>query len=404
MRILFVVHQFFPFFYTGVERATLNLAAQFRRMGHSTAVLSVSPPEPKAGTGKNDYVYEGTQVIACKPRRSVHPMQDFDPDPRAESIIDSLLEEWQPDIVHIMHPRYLPETRAVAARNGIPVFIHLHDYWFVCPRFTLMHSDGGLCIGAQDGVSCERFCGFPHQVAGARMRWARRELALADGVFFPSRFLGEIFASQQFDIRGWHLVPIGVDYANLPLRRSCCPGDGGRVLPKARFLGTLLPHKGPHILVEAVCKVPQMPWQFVIHGSEFHEIEYGKNLRAQGKTDSRIYFAESYDYSDLKDLLADTEFAMVPSLWYENFPIAAAMAIAADVPVIASNLGGMREMVEHYKAGFLFPAGDSSALAGLLGDLAGNPSRLQEVRLQMRRPPSLEEEAYQIEMVYRDFR
>ncbi|MDA3936402.1 MAG: glycosyltransferase, partial [Actinomycetota bacterium] len=121
MRITYCVHQFFPFFYTGTERVTLNLAKQMQRMGHSVQVLSY-------GTGDNpadyapltprvnwrEYSHEGVPVVSL-----LHTMQPegFGFAAQNDAIQEAsteLLRRYSTDVVHVMHPMRIPSAAQVA--------------------------------------------------------------------------------------------------------------------------------------------------------------------------------------------------------------------------------------------------------------------------------------------------
>jgi len=93
---------------------------------------------------------------------------------------------------------------------------------------------------------------------------------------------------------------------------------------------------------------------------------------------------------------------VIPSLWYENYPIAAANAVAAGVPVIVSETGGLKELVDDFNAGFVFELGDGRALADLLVRLVEDRDLLRVTRKEMLYPPSVEEKAYALEEIYND--
>lgn len=73
---------------------------------------------------------------------------------------------------------------------------------------------------------------------------------------------------------------------------------------------------------------------------------------------------------DIPAVLKAMDIAVVPTLGFESFSLAAVEAMAMQVPVIASRLGGLAEMIEDGRTGFLYPAGDLASLTGLLRRLA----------------------------------
>jgi glycosyltransferase involved in cell wall biosynthesis len=393
-----VVHQFFPYYPTGVERNTQNLAAQMRRMGHSTVVLSAIPQWVDETAASERYFYKGTEVLQFSAPRVKSAVPDYEEDKQTIEILDRVINDTRPDVVHLMHPRYYPEAISFARRVGIPCVVHLHDYWYCCPRIQMVRSNSDLCTSCGYGLNCEEFCGMPPGAGSSRYQWSVATLGQASAVVSPSQFLIDVFKSQGFDTSSWNLIPYGVDYRSLGLAGESAPPEGGPLV--IRFLGTLLRHKGPDVLIRAVKMAEGAKIEAKIHGSSFHESDYESELRSLAGDDERISFEGPYDYEDLGKILSDTDLVVVPSLWYENLPITALTAIGLGVPVIASRLGGMREIVETYKGGLLFPPGDAESLAKIISDLSADRERLFDLRRTLEYPPSVEEEAHKIDLVY----
>jgi glycosyltransferase involved in cell wall biosynthesis len=98
-------------------------------------------------------------------------------------------------------------------------------------------------------------------------------------------------------------------------------------------------------------------------------------MQQAAANDPRVRFL-GYVTGDAKHaLLASADYLIIPSLWYENAPVAVIEASAYGLGVIASRIGGLPELVHEGRTGVLFPPGDASALAavmrGLLhGDMA----------------------------------
>ena len=99
-------------------------------------------------------------------------------------------------------------------------------------------------------------------------------------------------------------------------------------------------------------------------------------------------------------VLADLDVVIVPSIWIENAPFIIREAFAARVPVIASNLGGMAEMVRDGIDGLLFTPGDAAALAAVLSRLLDEPLLLPALRTGIRIPMSIEEDAAALRQMY----
>jgi glycosyltransferase involved in cell wall biosynthesis len=98
-------------------------------------------------------------------------------------------------------------------------------------------------------------------------------------------------------------------------------------------------------------------------------------------------------HADVPRALADLDLLVVPSVWEENAPFVIREALSLGVPVVASDLGGMAEMVEHGRNGLLFPPGDARALARALRRLVDEPLLLDRLRAGIGPVRSLEEDA-----------
>jgi glycogen(starch) synthase len=127
------------------------------------------------------------------------------------------------------------------------------------------------------------------------------------------------------------------------------------------FIGRMVGEKGAHLLVEAVGKLhPSLPLKLVIAGGGART-HLEERAQALGIWDS-VYFTGRISDDDRDGLYAVADVAVYPSL-YEPFGIVALEAMAAGVPVVVSDAGGLREVVEHDVTGTTTYAGDVNSLA-----------------------------------------
>jgi glycosyltransferase involved in cell wall biosynthesis len=392
MRIALVTHQFFPAFYTGVERLTLNIANQLTRMGHEAIVVTSAE---HSGDGASSYAYEGAWVrtVAAGDADLARPWLQ---DPRVVDRLVDVLREESSDIVHVMHPMRLPQAFEAAERLDLPVVTHIADFVYLCARVNLLRVDGSRCPSAENGAACVSACRI--ESGYERYAWGKALLARAAAVVSPCRWTIERHAAEGFDTTRWHHVPWGTDYAIHDSRLDPPPGDELVI----GFIGTLLRHKGPHVLVQALRLLPDRPIRLLLYGGSFHEDEYARELRKLAGDDERIVFAGSYDHGELSSILAKLSAVVIPSIWFENLPTTGLNAIAARVPLITADLGGLQELVDDYRCGFTYAADDPKALAALLDELCANRALLDDVRQTLVLPPSLEEEAWAMESIYTD--
>lgn len=403
MRLLFVVHQFFPDCRSGTEQYCLAIARAARERGDDVTVLSLHWDHDRDWPPIRllEQPYDGFRVLRLHHWRRLNPnemLRDYE-NLHLEGWFRSVLDDVLPDAVHFFHLRQLGSNLLEVARNaGRRTVINLMDFWFLCPRFTLLRADGSLCEGPPDaGAGCVP-CHQPDLVGAtpaagtaaltsepaARLRALldrpRRQLerlALADAIVAPSRFLASLFVRNGFPGDRITVVPYGLApgrIAHRPVRRPRTPLRLG-------FCGVLSPWKAPHLAVRAV-RDSAAAVELRIHGNADEPMfaDYIAHCRAIADGDSRIRFVGPYGETDAADVFAGLDVLVVPSTWYENTPFVVLEAFAAGVPVVASDLGGLSELVVDGRNGLLFRAGDAAALRGAIERLAGDPTLLAGLR------------------------
>jgi glycosyltransferase involved in cell wall biosynthesis len=270
--------------------------------------------------------------------------------------------------------------------------VSLMDFWYLCPRFTLLRSDGTTCSGPPGGTEGCAPCHAPELVgttpmAGpatltsdppARLRALLdrpavmlRHLAMADAIVAPSRFLADMFAQNGLPRERVTVIPYGL----APGRVTPQPASRPRTPFRFGFCGVLSPWKAPHLAIEAV-RGSAADLTLTIHGNTDESMfaDYIARCRSLAGDDRRITFAGPYGEADTGRVFAGIDALVVPSTWYENTPFVVLEAFAAGVPVLASDLGGLAEIVQHEGNGLRFAAGDATALRTALERLARDPA------------------------------
>ena len=412
MRVLYACHQFFPEYYTGTERYTLDLAKQMQRMGHNVSVLTyaikVAGAQQSTGApvSRRRYEHDGIPVTALRhvdfDRRGGLPSISFEiEDPLIFQELKRFLAEQSFDLLHCIHPMRLGRGIRAAKESGLKVVLHLMDYWMICPRVTLQRLDGSLCDGPDHGRNCANFCYQDNEIRERifkRYADSLETLGMVDTVLSHSRFLIEVFKQSGVDTRGFVHCPNGFDYANVKFNNR--GRDRRDTAVTFGFIGTILPHKGVEILIDAFKRVAADNVRLKIYGGYFEEHEYYSRLLAKAEGDKRIEFCGDYAFNSVAGVLAGIDVVVVPSLWYENAPLVIGTAQAFGIPVIATGLGGMKEMVVDGVNGFTFRLGDAEDLADKIRLLAEKPDLLANLSKNKISPPRIESEAFLLERLY----
>ena len=163
----------------------------------------------------------------------------------------------------------------------------------------------------------------------------------------------------------------------------------------------MAPHKGVHVLFEAVRQMPDVALTVRAYGDDSRFPNYTRRLRHMAQADKRLILAGVYERTEVSQVLRELDVIVVPSFWYENSPNVILEAFAHRTPVVASNLGGMAELVHDGENGLLFAPGDAGSLARQLRRLRDDPHLLPALRAGIGPVKSVTQEMDELEEIYR---
>lgn len=416
MRILHVVHQYPPQHVGGTEVYTQAVARHQAAAGHDVAVFC-----PEAGDGRPAAEDGSGHLVVYRAGegrrgRAAVFLSTFGGG-RLASSFAATLAETRPDIVHLQHLMGLPVALVddiEAAR--LPYVITLHDYWYGCANAQLLTNDSGrLCRGPDaDYVNCGR-CALARAGLGGlaplapavapllarRGRSLRRVFAGAAAVLASTEFVRHAYADMGFPMERVHVWPLGVEVGADELDAARA-GRQARVAGgplRTGYIGGLSPQKGVHHLVAAVNRLPVGAVTLSIYGDPDAFPDYAAGLRAAA-VHPGIRFPGRLPRPALWRALGELDVLVVPTLWYETYSIVTHEAFAAGVPVVASDIGVMAEVVRDGVDGLLFPPGDEAALAAILRALSERPERLAALRAGIRPVPTLADHSERLLALY----
>ncbi|MCK7581191.1 MAG: glycosyltransferase [Chromatiales bacterium] len=150
----------------------------------------------------------------------------------------------------------------------------------------------------------------------------------------------------------------------------------GRLSPvRIGFVGTLVWHKGLHVLLEAARELPAGAYEIEVWGALDTFPDYTASLRAMARG-LPVRFCGAFHNGQGADVYSRFDLLVVPSLWPENSPLVIHEAFMAGVPVVAARIGGIPELVTDGVNGVLYDPASPAALADALRGLileAGPP-------------------------------
>lgn len=432
MKILLTTHQFFPQYGAGTEVLTYSVARELMKRGHIVHVFTGHPSstDVREEDRFDEYDFEGIHVYrfhhAYTAMAGQVSMIEVGYDNRlAARHFERILGNFEPHVVHFFHLNRLGTGLIQQAVHAdIPCFLTPTDFWVICPTAQLVLANGKLCSGpsAYAGNCVKHFAQsskkglagrvaqwlpvisadllvrltqaeilppYPYQVEvkaiGSRLPTNIARLNQLNKIISPNSFMSEKMI--QYGVLPDLIVQsaFGIDVSEqqaLLTRHS--PRDFFRV----GYIGTLAPHKGCHVLIDAFKALPQGRAVLKIYGNMEDLPEYSNELLQLADNNHAIEFCGTFHNSKIGEVLADLDVLVVPSLWYENTPLVVYSAQAAHCPVLASDFPGISEVIQDQVNGLLFGAGNVAGLAKQLSRLMDEPSLLPQLSINCEQPKS----------------
>ncbi len=285
----------------------------------------------------------------------------------ARSYREFLLAQ-QPDIVHLQHTVFLGYDIVRITRNALPdtpIVYMLHDYLPICQRSGQMvrTKNNALCQEESARRCHECFPQYSPQTFFMRKRYIQSHLSLVDQFIAPSDYVRERYVQWGIPADKIMVEP----YACAPVPMPVEP-DENRPRNRFAFFGQFTPFKGADVLLKAMALL----------GEDFegHLWMHGANLENQpqefqdefyalaGDIERTVTLAGPYQHArDLPQLMAHTDWVIVPSIWWETGPLVVLEAFQHGRPVITSDIGGMSEKVTDGVSGLHFRTKDPESLA-----------------------------------------
>jgi GT2 family glycosyltransferase/glycosyltransferase involved in cell wall biosynthesis len=453
MRILVVVHGFPPSAQGGSEIYADAHARTLAAFGDDVLVLTrdQDPSRPEYAVRADDR--DGLRIVRINNTfRSTRTFEETYANDAIDAIARRVIDDFKPDAAHIHHVTCLSTGIVhVLAERRIPTVLTLHDYWLMCHRGQLLDVDYRVCDGPDAAGACAACLGPAGragslQFLGARAlraietrvpaaparlvrraamdmaRLVAREDASIDRernrtthmravcgevthFIAPSRYIRDRFVA-------FGVAPDRITVADYGFERGLfertvarpfqSPGDGGPAL-RLCFLGSLMVSKAPHVLLEAIKRLPQGSVSVDLYGAvvAYHGDDSYRATLEPLLAQPGVRMRGPIPHNEVASALGSIDALVVPSVWPENSPLVIHEAFLAGVPVVASRTGGIPELVTDGRNGLLFSAGDAADLARVLTRLLAEPALLDTLRAGIPEVRSVQDDVRAARELYR---
>lgn len=287
--------------------------------------------------------------------------------------IRALVSATRPDLayVHNVYPLISPAIYHCLHALRVPTIQCIHDFRPLCVN-GLFYTEQKCCELCKSGNYLHGFVkkcyknSYLFSGLYSASLFANRNAGMLEKIsaylclnqFYQDKLLEVGIPAEKIHVR-----PNSIDILESDSR------DSVQSSPYAVFLGRLSPEKGLWTLIHAFEKIA--PARLKIVGTGPMEAELAAYiLEKQLKNIEMVGFRAGKEKSDL---LRGAQFSIIPSEWYENFPVVALESYTAAKPIVASRMGGLPSIIAEGETGLLFAAGDSCQLADKAQFMFSNP-------------------------------
>jgi glycosyltransferase involved in cell wall biosynthesis len=375
VRSLVVSSSYPPDGWGGAELAAEGIARWMTANGHEVGVYADSgmPSALTVGPARSGHRYSPAKRwwshrtsehgLQSTPRKAIWHLADHFPHQGAREF-GKVVSAFRPDLVMVhLAPGFGIGLFEYCARNDIPVVFVVHDFWITCLRSSMFSRTGLVCTKRE--LSCRW---------SSSIRWGALSRIPRLGFWAPSGKIVEIVSRELGTKLPNTLVEKNVvdlsDFAGLSSQAP--PGP-----PSLLYLGKVTAAKGVDFVLDCLRSLPRnAEFSVDVVGSGDREAP----LRRLLADDGRFRFHGARPRDEVRTLYRRASALLVPSIWFENSPMVIYQAQAAGLPVLASDSGGIPELLAGRDDSIILPAGDAAAWTSSLRRLVEDRSLLARLR------------------------
>jgi glycosyltransferase involved in cell wall biosynthesis len=272
--------------------------------------------------------------------------------------IIEIIEKEKCEIIHVNNFKGLSlSCFEVGKKLDIPLVFESHDFSLICPRANLIRGNDTLC--ENKNKICETYVNIQRKLLGDNI-----DLMIAPSNFMIEKYRQNGFFNNTKCVK----IPLGIDFKSEKTVKDYDILD-------FTYICSLGKHKGVDTLINAFKEIDDKYIRLNLIGKGYDEEEF-KEL-ASG--DDRIIFHGFVDNEKIKEYYAASNVIIIPSICYDNSPLVIYESFTTGTPVIGSNIGGIPELIEDGRNGYLFEAGSVSQLKDKLLKVINNKELLKEL-------------------------
>jgi glycosyltransferase involved in cell wall biosynthesis len=367
LKILLGTSLYAPNAIGGAEKVVQLLAVDLVRQGHRVIVVTT---QPRGGPQHKEV--DGVSVYYVPVRNIYRPFNGVEAGPISKTVwrfVDSynvlmtqplsqIIARENPDIINTHNISGLSVSMwSTAHQQGIPIVHTMHDQYLLCHRSTMF----------KRGRNCVNICADCRLLAAPR-KYASRHVNAVIGV---SNFI--LRRHKQFGYFKFASPSVIYNIGGNKAQESSTRVASESAI-RFGFLGQIIATKGLHVLIDAFQRIGSTNSELWIGGNGVSL--YKSELRERTRKDRNIHWL---GFIDPEKFFPEIDVLIVPSVWQDTAPLVILEAFNHGIPVIASNRGGIPELMGP-QTGWLFDPDESDSLDRVLRDCMQSPDKLAAMR------------------------
>ncbi|MCR4439435.1 MAG: glycosyltransferase family 4 protein [bacterium] len=406
MRVL-MVHKFY-FIEGGAERYLFNISGLLSRHGIEVIPFAMHHPRNAPTPYARYFIshFDPDRILGRMTlRQGLRSVGRVIYSLEARRNIERLIDDTSPDIAHVhgVYHHLSPSVLLALKRRGIPVVFTLHEYKILCPSYLFLNRRGEiceLCQGKEFWHPIKERCLKGSLAASVLVsveayvhRFLRTYRRTVDLYLSPSRFLRDKMIQYGFPPDKVIWLPY-----TIPIDEYVPSYQAGSYFT---YVGRLSREKGVELLVEAMEDIPEA--ELYVCGTGRLEEPLKRFVAARGLRNVR--FLGHLASEQLRAVMRGSMFTVVPSIVYDNSPLAVYESFALGKPVVGAHIGGIPELIEPGQDGVLFEPNNRGDMVRAIRALLAERSKLEamgrKARAKAERWFAPEEHLRRLMVVYR---
>jgi glycosyltransferase involved in cell wall biosynthesis len=375
MKIL-IIH--YAYFITGgPERYLFNVKSLLENNGHKIIIFSMRNRENETSEYSNyfaspvnndgSWYFNGNTGL----RSRLKQINRIFYSKEVEKKLTLLIEKEKPDIAYVLlyQKKLSPSVLVACKKNNIPIVSRISDFQLMCPKCTF-YRNGNICeeCGKSKLVSIKNKCIKNSYFSSILWYFAdkyhhyKKFYDLIDAFVLTNPFMAlKLKEYGYYNKNRYHVI------------RTCSNNNYKYIKdyaekkknPKICYIGNIFEHKGVDLLIESFVSLKNCDLKLVIMGNDPDNIV--KNMLADNRYNLKnIEYIKHSDEENVMEILSESLFFILPVKWYENLPNALLESFSVGTPVISTNIGSIKYMINDGETGFLFENGNLNDLIQLL--------------------------------------